>query len=293
MKMLHQRLLEAVSLDPGKRGLLENIPAPDLNKAAELLENAQRIVLVTGFPITGMDIGETDGPIGTVSLASALQKAGKQVWIATDVLSDQMTAACCDVLNLRGQMPPVFVATIDLKEGKAGCDALLELAKPDLIITLERPGKGRDGHFHNMRGQFIDHMAADTDSLLEAGIPVISIGDGGNELGMGNYFGIIEQFVNHGALIAAEKCCTVPLAAGISNFWGWGLSALLSALYKKDLMTTAFEEEALLEACVKAGGVDGVLKEAILSVDGLAGGGIKEVHAPIRAAMEEFLNRCK
>ena len=293
MKMLHKRLLEAVSLDPGSRGLLENIPAPDLDKAAELLEKANRIVLVTGFPITGMDIGETDGPIGTVSLASALQKAGKQVWIATDALSDGMTAACCDVLNLRGQMPPVFVATIDLKEGKEGCDALLELAKPDLIITLERPGKGRDGHFHNMRGQFIDHMTADTDSLLEAGIPVISIGDGGNELGMGNYFGIIEQFVNHGALIAAEKCCTVPLAAGISNFWGWGLSALLSAIYKKDLMTTAFEEEALLEACVKAGGVDGVLKEAILSVDGLAGGGIREVHAPIRAAMEDFLNTCK
>jgi len=293
MKMLHKRLLEAVSLDPGSRGLLENIPAPDLDKAAELLEKANRIVLVTGFPITGMDIGETDGPIGTVSLASALQKSGKQVWIATDPLSDGMTAACCDVLNLRGQMPPVFVATIDLKEGKEGCDALLELAKPDLIITLERPGKGRDGHFHNMRGQFIDHMTADTDSLLEAGIPVISVGDGGNELGMGNYFGIIEQFVNHGALIAAEKCCTVPLAAGISNFWGWGLSALLSAIYKKDLMTTAFEEEALLEACVKAGGVDGVLKEAILSVDGLAGGGIREVHVPIRAAMEDFLNTCK
>ncbi|MBQ3091176.1 MAG: DUF4392 domain-containing protein, partial [Clostridia bacterium] len=78
MQMLHKRLLEAVSLDPGRRGLLENIPAPDLDKAAELLEKANRIVLVTGFPITGMDIGETDGPIGTVSLASALQKAGKQ-----------------------------------------------------------------------------------------------------------------------------------------------------------------------------------------------------------------------
>ncbi len=293
MHTLYSALVQAVSLDPGKRGLLENIPAPDLDKAAALLRQANRIILVTGFPITGMNIGETDGPIGTVSLASALQKAGKQVWIATDALSDGMTAACCDVLNLRGQMPPVFVATIDLQAGKAGCDALLDLAKPDLIITLERPGKGRDGHFHNMRGQIIDHMAADTDSLLEAGIPVISIGDGGNELGMGNYLDIIERFVNHGDLIAAEKTCTVPLAAGISNFWGWGLSALLSAVYKKDLMTTAFEEEALLEACVKAGGVDGVLKEAILSVDGLAGGGIREVHAPIRAAMEAYLRSCE
>ncbi len=291
MNKLHQHLWDAVRLDPGKRGLLEHMPAPDLDKAAELLEKAGRIVLVTGFPITGSNIGETDGPIGTVSLAAALQKAGKQVWILTDPLSDQLVGACCDCLSLRSQIPPVMVASAALEDGKAGCDALLELAQPDLIITLERPGKGRDGHFHNMRGQFIDHMTADTDSLLEAGIPVISIGDGGNELGMGNYFDIIGRFVNHGELIAAEKCCTVPLAAGISNFWGWGLGALLSAIYKKDLMTTAFEEEALLEACVKAGGVDGVLKEAILSVDGLMGGGIAEVHAPIRAAMEEYLKR--
>lgn len=289
MNKLYQRLCEAVIFDPGKRGLLEHIPTPDLDRAAELLHNSTRFVLVTGFPITGMNIGETDGPIGTTALAAALQKAGKQVWIATDPMSDNLVGACCDCLGLRQNFPPVFVASIALDQGKEGCDALLELAKPDLIITLERPGKGRDGHFHNMRGQIIDHMAADTDSLLEAGIPVISIGDGGNELGMGNYFDIIGQHVNHGELIAAEKCCTVPLAAGISNFWGWGLSALLSVRCGKDLMTTAFEEEALLEACVKAGGVDGVLKEAILSVDGLMGGGIREVHAPIRAAMEEAL----
>ena len=289
MNNLHQHLWDAVRLDPGKRGLLDHMPTPDLDKAAELLEKANRIVLVTGFPITGANVGETDGPIGTVSLAAALQKAGKQAWIVTDALSEQLVGACCDCLNLRGQLPPVMVASAALEDGKAACDALLELAQPDLIITLERPGKGCDGHFHNMRGEIIDHMIADTDSLLEAGIPVISIGDGGNELGMGNYFDIIGKHVNHGELIAAEKCCTVPLAAGISNFWGWGLSALLSAIYKKDLMTSAFEEEGLLEACVKAGGVDGVLKEAILSVDGLMGGGIQEVHAPIRAAMEEYL----
>lgn len=289
MNKLFEELQTIVSLDPGKRGLLENIPPSDLSKAAQLMKDANRVIIVTGFPITGMDIGETDGPIGAVSLAAALQKVGKQVYIATDPLSDALVGACCDCLSLRSQFPPVLVASIALTEGKEGCDALLDLAKPDLIIAIERPGKGKDGHFHNMRGQFIDHMTADTDSLLEAGIPVIAIGDGGNELGMGNYFDIIGRFVNHGELIAAEKTCTVPLAAGISNFWGWGLSAVLSAVYKKDLMTSAFEEETLLEACVKAGGVDGVLKEAILSVDGLAGGGIREVHAPIRAAMETYL----
>ena len=69
--------------------------------------------------------------------------------------------------------------------------------------------------------------------------------------------------------------------------------ALCSALCGRDLMTTAEEEAALLAACVRAGGVDGVLGQPVLSVDGLPMGGIGEVHAPLRAALADFLIRCK
>ena len=34
--------------------------------------------------------------------------------------------------------------------------------RPTHFISLERPGKAADGHYHNMRGEIIDNMIADS-----------------------------------------------------------------------------------------------------------------------------------
>lgn len=286
MEKLHARLNEILSLDPGARGLIGNIEAPDLDMAGKLLRNASRVLIVTGFPITGMGIGETDGPIGAASIAYALMKAGKKPFIITDKMSSRLCAACMGALGL----PSEILIAMTLDSTSEDCQLVYDAVMPDLVISIERPGKGTDGHFHNMRGEFIDDMVADTDHFLSLDIPSVAIGDGGNELGMGAYFTAIKNHVKHGELIASEKCCTLPLVAGISNWWGWGIAALLGAEYGIECMTNEAQERAQLSACVAAGGVDGVLKEQILSVDGMEGGGICEIHAPIREALEKYLS---
>ena len=100
-------------------------------------------------------------------------------------------------------------------------------------------------------------------------MPTVGIGDGGNELGMGCYRSWIQETVPHGDLICADRAADYPLAAGVSNWWGWGLAALLSAESGKALLPSDQEEIALLEAVLAAGGLDGVTKEPTMSVDNL------------------------
>lgn len=287
MEKLYARLNGILSCDPGSRGLIGNIELPDLKMAAGLLKNSSRVLIITGFPITGMGIGETDGPIGAAAMAYALMKAGKTPFILTDKMSSRLCAACMGALGL----PTGSLIAMTLDSTSDDCQLVYDAVMPDLIISIERPGKGKDGHFHNMRGELIDDMIADTDWFMTLDIPTIAIGDGGNELGMGAYFSAIKEFVPHGELIAAEKGCIMPLVAGVSNWWGWGVSALVAAQFGKECMTTEAQERAQLAACVAAGGVDGVLKQQILSVDGMMGGGISEIHAPICEALSQYLSQ--
>ncbi|MEA4919990.1 MAG: DUF4392 domain-containing protein [Clostridiaceae bacterium] len=281
MRSLFERLERILSFDPGQRGLLGWLPSPEIERAAELLKSAEDILIVTGFPIMGMGIGETDGPVGAASLAKACFMAGKKAYIVTDSYSSDIVKAC-----LRGVMAencPVYV--LDIDKGESGCVKLVRRLKPSLIVAIERPGKGHDGHFHNMHGNIIDNMVADTDALLKAGIPTIAIGDGGNELGMGNYYDIIRERVPSGAVIGARETSDAALVCGVSNWWGWGLAAVLSGLYGKDCLTSADEEYGALRLMVQAGGVDGVLKKQIMSVDGIELGGISEIHGRIKEAI--------
>lgn len=289
MNTFFHQLHEILSFDPGNRGLITHIPPADWAKAARLLTAAQSILLVTGFPSVGANIGETDGPIGTVSLAHTLRKAGKSVALVTDPYSFELVKRCRNALESADSAIPLFC--VEMENGEKSCRTLLDTVQPDLIIAIERPGKGADGHFHNMRGRIIDDMTADTDILMTCGLPVIAVGDGGNELGMGNYACHIGAYVPHGTCIAAAKSSTVPIVCGVSNWGGWGLSALFSALNGIDLMTTDEEERALLTACIQAGGVDGVLGKPLLSVDGFPMGGIHEVHTRLRSALTDFLLR--
>ncbi len=282
MDELYEKLTKIVSLDPGSRGLLDALEAQDAAGAAELLRRCHTALIVTGFTIASAGVGETDGPIGAAAIARALLLSGRGVHVLTDRWSVDAVRACLEAVGARCQ-------THVLEHGSEDAPLLAQLIDPDLIIAIERPGKGRDGHFHNMRGEVIDELTADTDELLTLGIPVIAVGDGGNELGMGNYIELIGKHVRCGARIAAAKTSDVALVAGVSNWWGWGLAAILSALEGRDLMTGRADELRCLAAAAAVGAVDGVSGKSELSVDGVLLGGIDEVHAPLRAALREAL----
>lgn len=264
----HTQLRALLSRDATGRGLAQAAPAPDFNALTDTLLAAKRAVILTGFPVDCGEVccGETDGPGGAANLARALKAVGCGVTLLSDRISLPQVRAAADYL-----VPGTEVVCLTAKGTEAFAESLLARLRPTHFFTIERPGKGADGHFHNMRGGVIDSMVTDTDFLLSLsrrlGAVTIAIGDGGNELGMGALRSEIEARVPHGAKLAAVEKADFTLVSGVSNWWGWGVAALLSAATGRWLLPSPEEEFHLLSAVVEAGGVDGCTHEGALSVD--------------------------
>ncbi len=284
-----KKLDEAMRYDPGNRGLLANAPANPLDRLQEALQEITGVVILTGFPVRlGLHnfTGETDGPLGAANLAFAFESIGVPVWLLTDeeaywVVNAAVTRRGC---KCRPLMLPKY-------EADEFIAAQLDAIKPSHVLTIERPGKARDGHYHNMRGGIIDAMFVDASSIIEAarerGITTVSIGDGGNEIGMGALAETIEKYVPHGEAICAREVADIALISGVSNWWGWGVSALLSRMYGINLLPSDDMERGMLHEMVLAGSVDGCTKKPEETVDNLP----MEVHlgvlSNVRSAMQE------
>ena len=284
-----KKLDETMRYDPGNRGLLANAPANPLDRLQEALQEITGVVILTGFPVRlGLHnfTGETDGPLGAANLAFAFESIGVPVWLLTDeeaywVVNAAVTRRGC---KCRPLMLPKY-------EADEFIAAQLDAIHPSHVLTIERPGKARDGHYHNMRGGIIDAMFVDASSIIEAarerGITTISIGDGGNEIGMGALAETIEKYVPHGEAICAREVADIALISGVSNWWGWGVSALLSRMYGINLLPSDDMERGMLHEMVLAGSVDGCTKKPEETVDNLP----MEVHlgvlSNVRSAMLE------
>lgn len=284
-----KKLDEAMRYDPGNRGLLANAPANPLDRLQEALQEITGVVILTGFPVRlGLHnfTGETDGPLGAANLAFAFESIGVPVWLLTDeeaywVVNAAVTRRGC-------KCRPLMLPRYEADEFIA---AQLDAIHPSHVLTIERPGKARDGHYHNMRGGIIDAMFVDASSIIEAarerGITTISIGDGGNEIGMGALAETIEKYVPHGEAICAREVADIALISGVSNWWGWGVSALLSRMYGINLLPSDDMERGMLHEMVMAGSVDGCTKKPEETVDNLP----MEVHlgvlSNVRSAMQE------
>lgn len=266
------QLNQLMCQDPGGRGLLPSLPQPSLKPVMESLMNARRAILLTGFPVRLEDgntiCGETDGPSGSANLAAALHAAGCQVWVVTDAPSYPLLFAA-----LKERAPKAHLVLVPGESPSDFAKTMIRQILPTHVISLERPGKASDGHYYNMRGERIDDMVTDTDTFLSfansCGIATLSIGDGGNELGMGTFRSQIQDHVPCGEKICAHQSSSCTLASGVSNWWGWGLSALLSLAYGNMLLPTEAEEARLLETVVAAGAVDGCTKRQALTVDAI------------------------
>ena len=125
-----------------------------------------------------------------------------------------------------------------------------------------------------MRGIELDDIVTDSQEILAVagsfGAEIISVGDGGNELGMGNLREFVEKNVPFGDLICDSGISDITLTAGVSNWWGWGIAAVLSQLKGRDLLPSDRMEEDVLAAVVASGGVDGVTSKPELTVDNLS-----------------------
>lgn len=237
-------------------------------RAATALKNIQGPVLIgTGFPVT--DTFETDGPVGAIALYEALEKLGAEPWLACGPPLSQRIAEDYRVIEL---------AARNVADAAAEAKANLEKFKPAAVISIERPGLSADGCYYNMRGEDITPRSAFFDAYMDlADCPTLAIGDGGNEIGMGN----IREAIATLDINAAETGCDELLVADVSNWGAYGIIALLGLWQGRDLLAEVAPLD-ILEYLSERGSVDGVTRENTLTEDGLEATEGQEVLAELR-----------
>ncbi len=258
-----------IGVDVGCRGLGKNLQTGDFQEAVEELYQATTVMVVTGFCIKDAMIGETDGPIGAVSLVNGLLKIGKEVIVVTDEYSKELIIACCRILNI-----DIKIEIVPYADAEAFCCRIIDKYKPSHVVALERPGRAKNGKCYSMRGEDLSDIIPNTDSLFweaeKKGMKTIAIGDGGNEMGMGKITPFIIENVKYGEKICAETVADNLIIAGVSNWGGHGIVAALSILTSEVLLHGTEEEIKMLQEMVEVGAVDGCSKKPECTVDGLS-----------------------
>ena len=242
-------------------------------EAVRLIEKSARVAVVSGFYVPAVSAPETDGPTGALALARALAKMKKDVFVWTDALCLDCFKGCASVVDF----PRTRV--LDASSPDFAC------GRPDLLIYVERLGRAADGAFYNMRCEDITKWTPPLDAFaLQGDIPVVAIGDGGNEVGMGNFTHELAEinptYADCLCVVGADVCIPVD----VSNWGAYALVAALSASGDSWLGQSAEEERAMLETLCSCGVVDGVTKRCEPSVDGL---GLDE-QLRVREALEAF-----
>ena len=260
--------IEEIILQNDKRGVSElksYIPNDFCTSAADyLMDTVGDVILATGFYILSAGKHETDGPPGAIAIGNALQALGRKVVYVSDGLSIPM------LKHWLGEEAQVVEFPIVTKEESTlFASKLLKHFNPGLLLSIERCGRTVDGSYLNMRGLDISAHTAKIDFLFDYDLPSIGIGDGGNEIGMGNlieYIPSVPTLPNLPAITKVDKL----ILASVSNWGGYGLVGALSKHAEKDLLPSSKEFENIIREMVDAGAVDGTSGENKYYVDGFS-----------------------
>ncbi len=241
----------------GMQKLRNYIPDDFCHQAAREILSWERgtVLLATGFYVAGF--AETDGPAGTIAVAKALRKLGYTPVILTD-------GFCEGFFEKEG----IEVIYLDINATREDCENVLQKYDPVGLISIERCGKNVEDKYANMRGLDIGEFTAPVDTVFRLAYgryPTIGVGDGGNEIGMGNLVGIISRKLN---LVPCKIQTDVLVIASVSNWGAYGIVAALEKMTSEKLLVRIDWLENYIKETVDMGSVDGVTHEHVVSVDG-------------------------
>ena len=257
---------QLLALDPGRRGIGRFFVPGGAEAAARSLLKGKRTLLTTGF-IVAPGQPETDGPPGTAVLGRALRLLGHKVTYITDNVTVPTLEATLDALG-----EPTAVLTFDGVPESVAARRVLAAEAPTHLVSIERPGRAKDGDYRNARGVSVKDWNPPLDALFLAAprrVVTVGIGDGGNEIGMGNVRSRILRTRAVSPTITSVVKVRHLVVAGTSNWGAWGVVAELSRLAGRPLLHSADEERRMVGACVTAGAVDGLSRRREATVDGL------------------------
>lgn len=267
-------------------------------RLAERVRPMDVIVLITGALVSPFGTGETDGPIGTAGLARALSLTMKSRPLVltmpsmVGLVGATLRAAGLNVVSpdellqvedwLRGF---VGVGSFPVDDGEARREArqVVERFTPSAVVAVEVTGPNSKGLYHNY-GRDFSYCIMKAGRLFEAarekGILTIGVGDRGNEIGFGapalheaarktHPYGITCR-CPCGAGAADVTPVDVTVVATVSNWGAYGIEAALSAVLRaRDAIHDGPTERRMLDACSRAGGVDGRYQTPDYLVDSL------------------------
>ena len=270
-------------LSQDKRGiskLKDSLPEKFCIDAAQfVLDNPGKVFIVTGFYILSAKAAETDGPPGAVAIGNALEELGYEVIYVTDTHCTKMLEAI-STPNSRIIEFPIVNQSISTQTA----EQILKEENPDLLISIERCAPATDGRYRNMRDMEITHHTAKIDLLFENHSATVGIGDGGNEIGLGNLYAEVNKSEDLVGFPAKTKVSKLIISS-VSNWGGYGLVAALSILKNKNLLLSVEDDTANIQKIVSMGAVDGFSGENINKVDGFTldenSAFLKELHALI------------
>ncbi len=280
--------IEEIILDHDRRGinaLRPHLPADFCAEAAQyLLAHPGPAIIATGFYILMSDAPETDGPPGAFAIGDAIRSLGHPVAYVADVpMADMMTAWQAQ----RGDPSPVIDYPIsDDASANAGfAGAVIAQHSPALLVSIERCSPDADGIYRNMRARDISPQTARIDRLFKQGLPSIGIGDGGNEIGMGNLQEVIataDRLPDHPAVVGCDQL----IISSTSNWGGYGLVAALSLEVGRNLLPDVATDAECIRFLVDSGAVSGVSGEHDYLVDEFT----LEENAAVLNALHDLVN---
>lgn len=222
------------------------------------------IVITTGFYIIAGKMPETDGPPGAIAISRALQALDYPVTYVTDPHVVPLLAG----EEARGAKVVAFPVA-SLQESRAFAADLLRRVQPALCIAIERPGLSALNDYRSMRGLDVTPWTARVDELFLQHPCSVGIGDGGNEIGMGN---LAEHIPLVPSLPREPNTTRVShlVIASVSNWGAYGLAAALSLRQAQNLLPAPEREEEVIRHMVDRGAVDGIEVRPVYGVDGFS-----------------------
>ena len=263
----------------------------------ERVRAGSHVLVVTGAGAPpGLPRGETDGPPGAAAIVRAVDWGlGAKPVIVTEARHAAPIVASVEALGVAVVDPEVFRGrshTAVLETLPTGLEAdrvrtaeIFERYQPAAAVFVEKGGPNEAGMYHSIMGigRGPDIMANAfhiVDLARQRQCLTIGIGDGGNEIGFGMIRDTVMDVQPYGRQcqcpcgkgVATVTATDVLVAASISNWGAYGISACLSLLLNRpDVLQTEEMERFMLERCVAAGGEDGAYGAPLLMVDGTWG----------------------
>lgn len=260
--------IEDIILDHDRRGISNLRPyiASDFCDQAALLilDKPGTVFITTGFYILAAGAPETDGPPGAISIGNALETLGYNVIYVTDRYTSSL------ITKILGSSQSVvdFPITDDYSSNLFAAK-LLDKYQPSLLISIERCGLTDEGMYRNMKNLDISQYTARIDHVFTAHPASVGIGDGGNEIGLGN----LKKHIPTVQSLVAKPCVTKVtklIISSVSNWGGYGLIAAISLRTGRNLLPTIEQESDLVKKFSDHGAVDSMSLKAEYKVDGFS-----------------------